>query len=80
MATFFQRLSKATAVAFANAFGSQPKSGYRIPFRALAAVCGGISYLYYVSSPDMIFIGSHRQVGFGYCFMPPYKGSTVTSC
>ncbi|KAH7546428.1 hypothetical protein FEM48_Zijuj01G0199800 [Ziziphus jujuba var. spinosa] len=54
MASFFQRLAKATPVAFANSFGSQPKSGYRIPFRALAAVSGGISYLYYVSSPDMV--------------------------
>lgn len=56
MASFFQRLAKATPVAFVNAFGSQPKSGYRISFGALAAVSGGISYLYYVSSPDMVIL------------------------
>nr|XP_024924233.1 NADH-cytochrome b5 reductase-like protein isoform X1 [Ziziphus jujuba var. spinosa] len=63
MATFFQRLAKATALAFANAFGSQPKSGYRIPFRALAAVFGGISYLYYVSSPDRFSFDHTAKLG-----------------
>ncbi|XP_015866415.2 NADH-cytochrome b5 reductase-like protein [Ziziphus jujuba] len=64
MASFFQRLAKAAPVAFANAFGSQPKSGYRIPFGALAAVSGGISYLYYVSSPDMVHLDKiNEEVG-----------------
>ncbi|KAF3453669.1 hypothetical protein FNV43_RR04110 [Rhamnella rubrinervis] len=64
MASFFQRLAKVTPVAFGNAFGSQRKSGFRIPFGALAAVSGGMSYLYYVSSPDLVHLDEiNEEVG-----------------
>lgn len=56
MAMFFKRLAKAGPIAFTNAFGGQTKSnfsGYRIPFGAIAAVSGGISYCYYFSSPQL---------------------------
>ncbi|KAF9680923.1 hypothetical protein SADUNF_Sadunf06G0172100 [Salix dunnii] len=43
--TFFNRLAKATTVSF----GGQTKS----TFGAIAAVTGGISYLYYYSSPNL---------------------------
>lgn len=56
MASFFRRLAKAAPAAFVNAFGSQPKSGFRVPFGALAAVSGGVSYMYYVSSPDLVIL------------------------
>lgn len=56
MALFFKRLAKAAPVAFTNAFGGQPKSGarnFRIPFGAIAAVSGGISY-YCFSSENLV--------------------------
>ncbi|XP_010250026.1 PREDICTED: NADH-cytochrome b5 reductase-like protein [Nelumbo nucifera] len=57
MAQFFRRLAKAAPLAFANAFKDQPKSnfgGFRIPYGAIAAVSGGISYYYYFSSPNVV--------------------------
>ncbi|RVW47491.1 NADH-cytochrome b5 reductase-like protein [Vitis vinifera] len=56
MALFFKRLAKAGPVAFTNAFGGQPKSGarnFRIPFGAIAAVSGGISF-YCFSSENLV--------------------------
>ncbi|KAL6331085.1 hypothetical protein AAG906_009513 [Vitis piasezkii] len=58
MALFFKRLAKAAPVAFTNAFGGQPKSGarnFRIPFGAIAAVSGGISY-YCFSSENLVHL------------------------
>ncbi|KAM1046731.1 hypothetical protein EV1_025945 [Malus domestica] len=53
MATFFQRLAKAAPIAFNSSFRGQSKSSFRIPFGAVAAVSGGISYLGYYSSQDL---------------------------
>ncbi|XP_068343017.1 NADH-cytochrome b5 reductase-like protein [Pyrus communis] len=58
MATFFQRLAKAAPIAFNSSFRGQSKSSFRIPFGAVAAVSGGISYLCYHSSPDLIAGGT----------------------
>ncbi|KAF5749649.1 hypothetical protein HS088_TW04G01621 [Tripterygium wilfordii] len=58
-ATFFKRLAKATPIAFNNAFGGQSSSsftGFRVPFGAMAAVSGGISYFYYFSSPNLVHL------------------------
>ncbi|KAM1061732.1 hypothetical protein FF1_026161 [Malus domestica] len=54
MATFFQRLAKAAPIAFNSSFRGQSKSSFRIPFGAVAAVSGGISYLGYYSSQDLV--------------------------
>ncbi|RVX10989.1 NADH-cytochrome b5 reductase-like protein [Vitis vinifera] len=62
MALFFKRLAKASPVAFTNAFGGQPKSGarnFRIPFGAIAAVSGGISYYCFSSENLVNFILVH---------------------
>ncbi|XP_050214536.1 NADH-cytochrome b5 reductase-like protein [Mercurialis annua] len=48
--TFFRRLGKATPIGF----GGQSKfNGFRIPIGVIAAVSGGISYLYCYSSPNL---------------------------
>uniref|UniRef100_A0A2P2K5W2 NADH-cytochrome b5 reductase n=1 Tax=Rhizophora mucronata TaxID=61149 RepID=A0A2P2K5W2_RHIMU len=58
--TFFRRLLAKSVTPIA--FGSQPKSdfsrGFRVPFGAFAAVSGGITYLYYFSSPSL----AHQDV------------------
>lgn len=59
MATFFKRLAKATPMAFNNSFRGESKSGFngfRVPFGAIAAVSGGISYFYYLSSPNYVHL------------------------
>lgn len=53
--TFFRRLSKATPVSF----GGQPKS----TFGAIAAVTGGISYLYYYNSPNLAHLEEVKVEG-----------------
>ncbi|KAG6723898.1 hypothetical protein I3843_03G224800 [Carya illinoinensis] len=50
MATFFKRLARASPIALNNVFPGQNKyssTAFRIPFGAIAAVSGGISYYYY---------------------------------
>ena len=57
MATFLRRLVNAAPALRSNAFGGQSKihsSKYRFPIGAIAAVSGGISYMYYVSSSDLV--------------------------
>ncbi|KAK2646004.1 hypothetical protein Ddye_021199 [Dipteronia dyeriana] len=57
--TFFRRLAKATPVAYNNAFGGQSKSTFnkfRLPFSALAAISGGLSYYYYFSSSNLVHL------------------------
>ncbi|KAJ7956660.1 NADH-cytochrome b5 reductase [Quillaja saponaria] len=65
MAMFFKRLSKATSInAFVSTFGGYSKSGYsnyRIPFGSFAAISGGISYLYYFSSPDLVHLDQIKE-------------------
>ncbi|XP_052200080.1 NADH-cytochrome b5 reductase-like protein [Diospyros lotus] len=59
MATFFKRLVKAAPIALAHAPGSRSKSSFnsfRVPFGAVAAISGGISSLYYFSSPDLVYL------------------------
>ncbi|KAJ6406615.1 hypothetical protein OIU84_010179 [Salix udensis] len=53
--TFFKRLAKATTVSF----GGQTKS----TFGAIAAVSGGISYLYYYSSPNLAHLDEVKVEG-----------------
>ncbi|GMP60078.1 hypothetical protein CsSME_00023093 [Camellia sinensis var. sinensis] len=56
MAMFFKRLAKAAPIAFSHAFRDQPKSSFpsfRVPFGAITAISGGISYYYYFSSPKL---------------------------
>ncbi|KAK2966287.1 hypothetical protein RJ640_018098 [Escallonia rubra] len=57
MATFLRRLVKTAPVAFPHAFRGQSKSSFtsfRVPFGAVAAISGGLSYLYYFDSPSLI--------------------------
>ncbi|KAG5564546.1 hypothetical protein RHGRI_000654 [Rhododendron griersonianum] len=59
MAHFFKRLAKAAPIAFNRGFTSQPKSSFtsfRIPFGAIAAFSGGISYYYHFSSPNLVHL------------------------
>ncbi|KAL5547958.1 hypothetical protein UlMin_003189 [Ulmus minor] len=63
MASFFQRLAKATPLAFSNTFGSRRKTSYGIPFGTLAAVSGGFSYLYFYSSPDLVHLEQINEEG-----------------
>lgn len=59
MALFFKRLARTTPVALATAFGGQTKTnagGFRLPFGAIAAISGGISYFYYFSSPNLVHL------------------------
>ncbi|KAM1173443.1 hypothetical protein ACFX13_026773 [Malus domestica] len=61
MATFFQRLAKAAPIAFNSSFRGQSKSSFRIPFGAVAAVSGGISYLGYYSSQDLVYLDEIKE-------------------
>lgn len=58
MAQFFRRLARASApFTFSSAFEDQTKSkfgGFRVPYGAIAAVSGGISYYLYFSSSNMV--------------------------
>ncbi|PSS13835.1 NADH-cytochrome b5 reductase-like protein [Actinidia chinensis var. chinensis] len=59
MAFFYRRLAKAAPIAFSHAFRGQPKSNFpsfRVPFGAIAAISGGISYYYYFSSPNLVHL------------------------
>ncbi|CAL5339391.1 unnamed protein product [Camellia sinensis] len=59
MAMFFKRLAKAAPIAFSHAFRDQPKSSFpsfRVPFGAITAISGGISYYYYFSSPKLVYL------------------------
>ncbi|KAF4366788.1 hypothetical protein CsatB_014277 [Cannabis sativa] len=59
MASFFHRLAKATPLA---AFHGQRKSTTTgIPFGALAALSGGLSYLYYYSSSELVQLDSIKE-------------------
>ncbi|XP_061345252.1 NADH-cytochrome b5 reductase-like protein [Gastrolobium bilobum] len=54
MAAFLRRVVRATPIA---SFSGQSKSSYtnfRLPFTAIAAISGGVSYLYYCSSPNLV--------------------------
>ncbi|XP_068653215.1 NADH-cytochrome b5 reductase-like protein [Aristolochia californica] len=53
MALIFRRIGRSVPLAFGNAFKEQPKSkiNYRFPFRAMAALSGGMTYYLYCSSP-----------------------------
>ncbi|KAJ4846950.1 NADH-cytochrome b-5 reductase-like protein [Turnera subulata] len=58
--TFFRRLAKATPLGF----GGQTKSsfgGFRVPLGAIAAVSGGVSYLYYFSSPNLAYLDEVKE-------------------
>lgn len=64
MALFFKRLAKAAPVAFSQAFHGQSKSHFnhfRVPFGAIAAISGGISYYYYSSSSGMVYLEEHKD-------------------
>ncbi|CAM8923207.1 hypothetical protein QQ045_021994 [Rhodiola kirilowii] len=60
MASFFRRLSKAAApLAFNSCSGGQTQSrfgGFRVPFGAIAAISGGVTYCYYLSSTNLAFL------------------------
>ncbi|CAL5397118.1 unnamed protein product [Camellia sinensis] len=59
MAMFFKRLAKAAPIAFSHAFRDQPKSSFpsfRVPFGAITAISGGISYYYYFSSSKLVYL------------------------
>ncbi|KAL6223920.1 hypothetical protein ACLB2K_002777 [Fragaria x ananassa] len=64
MAAFFQRLAKATPTAFTAAFNSgsgHSRSAFGFPIGALAAVSGGISYIYYHSSADPVCLDEIKE-------------------
>ncbi|KAJ8637645.1 hypothetical protein MRB53_011912 [Persea americana] len=66
MALFFRRLARAAPLAFGNAFRQHPKSNFRnrFPLGAIAAISGGITYCYYLSSPEMAHLDQQsKQVG-----------------
>ncbi|GAB4828309.1 NADH-cytochrome b-5 reductase-like protein [Ancistrocladus abbreviatus] len=56
IAMFFRKFAQAAPIALSNAFRGQQKShfnSFRVPFGAIAAISGGFSYLYYISSPNL---------------------------
>ncbi|KAK6126226.1 hypothetical protein DH2020_040024 [Rehmannia glutinosa] len=57
---FFKKLAEAAAISF----GGQTKSGSRIRFGALAAISGGISSYYFLSSPNLIYLLSFNFIGY----------------
>ncbi|KAF7838678.1 NADH-cytochrome b5 reductase-like protein [Senna tora] len=65
MASFFRRLARATSpIAFGNAYGGQSNSThgrFRMPLGAIAAVSGGVSYLYYYSSPSLVHLEEVKE-------------------
>ncbi|KAK4753933.1 hypothetical protein SAY87_002037 [Trapa incisa] len=63
-ATFFSRLAKGAPIAFSRACGghSSSTSGvFRVPLGAIAAVSGGISCYYYVSSSNVAHLEENRE-------------------
>lgn len=65
MALFFRRLARAAPLAFGNAFRQHPKSNFRnrFPLGAIAAISGGITYCYYLSSPEMVIPSTISHLG-----------------
>ncbi|XP_043700811.1 NADH-cytochrome b5 reductase-like protein [Telopea speciosissima] len=66
MALFLRRLAKFAPVTLSNAFRGGSKSnlgGFRIPYGAIAAFSGGISYYYYFSSPNMVQLDHSNEEG-----------------
>ncbi|KAH7850023.1 hypothetical protein Vadar_026632 [Vaccinium darrowii] len=64
MAHFFKRLAKAAPIAFNQTLSCQPKSnltGFKIPFAAIAAFSGGISYYYNFSSPNLAHLDEIKE-------------------
>ncbi|KAK6152370.1 hypothetical protein DH2020_015005 [Rehmannia glutinosa] len=57
MAMFFKKLAEAAAISF----GGQTKSGSRIRFGALAAISGGISSYYFLSSPNLVYLDNLNE-------------------
>ncbi|KAJ1390214.1 Riboflavin synthase-like beta-barrel [Sesbania bispinosa] len=53
MATFLRRVLRATPIAF-SAQSKSSHTNFRLPFTAIAAISGGVSYLYYFSSPNLV--------------------------
>lgn len=58
MAILLKRLARGAAIGYPHTFGGQSHSNYRLPFGAIAAITGGISYLYYSDSPNLVFTPS----------------------
>uniref|UniRef100_A0A7N0ZSQ8 NADH-cytochrome b5 reductase n=1 Tax=Kalanchoe fedtschenkoi TaxID=63787 RepID=A0A7N0ZSQ8_KALFE len=62
MAAFFRRVAKAAAatpLGFRSASKAQSQSGFggfRVPFGAIAAISGGVSYCYYLSSTNLAYL------------------------
>lgn len=52
MATLLRRFARATPIPFTSQSNSS-HSNLRLPFTALAAISGGVSFLYYHSSPNL---------------------------
>ncbi|KAF7806367.1 NADH-cytochrome b5 reductase-like protein [Senna tora] len=76
MATFFRRLAKSTPIAFTNAFGGHSNSShsnFRLPFGAIAAISGGFSYLYYYSSPNLVYLEQTKEEGSQNIALAPNK-------
>ncbi|KAK6126167.1 hypothetical protein DH2020_040086 [Rehmannia glutinosa] len=57
MVMFFKKLAEAAAISF----GSQTKSGSRIRFGAFAAISGGISSYYFLSSPNLVYLDNLNE-------------------
>ncbi|KAL4571512.1 hypothetical protein LXL04_018272 [Taraxacum kok-saghyz] len=56
MSVFFKSLSKSASITFSHAFRGKSQSNstnFPIPFGAIAAISGGISYFYYFSEPHL---------------------------
>ncbi|QCD80665.1 NADH-cytochrome b5 reductase-like protein [Vigna unguiculata] len=53
MAALLRRFARATPIPFA-AQSNSSHSNLRLPFAAIAAISGGVSFLYYHSSPDLV--------------------------
>ncbi|XP_028106881.1 regulation of nuclear pre-mRNA domain-containing protein 1B-like isoform X2 [Camellia sinensis] len=54
---YLPQINKYISIAFSHAFRDQPKSSFpsfRVPFGAITAISGGISYYYYFSSPNLV--------------------------
>ncbi|KAL7590251.1 hypothetical protein Lser_V15G37827 [Lactuca serriola] len=59
MSVFFKRLAKALPISFSNTFQGKSQSNsnnFPIPFGAIAAISGGMSYFYYFSEPNLVHL------------------------
>ncbi|KAK7264951.1 hypothetical protein RJT34_32565 [Clitoria ternatea] len=55
MATFLKRFARVTPIPFTAQYNSS-HTNFRLPFSAIAAISGGVSFFYYLSSPNLVHL------------------------